>query len=172
MTLCNRGCNPNYNYATEAVPYLLWPHPTYCGRWLRATLRSAGDGLNERDAAAMRRQISEVELRRLRTAAWSKDGVVARLQGLPRTRRGQSALLGSALARPLHLLRPRLAAPGSSVLPEGEAQPLGAPLRPRGLELAASKVGHSTAFDRIWPRRYRPGHAAVVGRRPAGAARA
>ena len=55
--------------------------------------------------------------------------------------------LGSAPARLPRLLRARLAAPGSSALPEREAGPLGAPPPPRVLERAASiKVADLAAF--------------------------
>eukprot|EP00964_Phaeocystis_antarctica_P161575 scaffold133446_cov63-Phaeocystis_antarctica.AAC.2 len=51
-------------------------------------------------------------------------------------------------ARLLRLLGARLAALGSSVLPE-RAGPLGSPPLPRMHELAASKVAHFTAFDHV-----------------------
>ena len=63
----------------------------------------------------------------------------------------QSAPLGAPLAgapaRPLRLLRARLAALDSSALPGGEAGPLRAQPLPRVLELAASKAANFPAFD-------------------------
>ena len=59
--------------------------------------------------------------------------------------------LGSAPARLLRLLRARLAAPGSSALPGEEAGPPGAQPLPRVLELAASKVADSAAFNDVGP---------------------
>ena len=53
---------------------------------------------------------------------------------------GQSAPLGSAPARFLHLLRARLVSPCSSALPRAWPPP-------QLLELAASKTADSTAFD-------------------------
>ena len=71
----------------------------------------------------------------------SKDGVRAGIAAC--LLHDQSALLGSAPARPLCLLRARLEALGGSTLPE-RGQPSA-----RRLKRAASKVAHSTAFDRV-----------------------
>ena len=77
----------------------------------------------------------------------------------------QSFPLGSAPARPLV---PPQGAPGGSGAAwysQSEAQPLGTPPPPRGLERAASKVAGFTAFDLIMQAPLQGGREAIARRR-------
>ena len=76
----------------------------------------------------------------------------ARLAAVPRAvggvrQHGQSAPLGRAPARPLHLLRALLWLPRAARHFQGRPRPLGSQPRPLVLKRASSKVAHSAAFD-------------------------